>query len=117
MRLTAAVSQALLLGERLATAMNDPVLAPAHVVYGIVNDEQCDATQWIRSHPLASTDLVAPLSDRVFGQDLPAAADLPADTTSVAAATGDPAGGVLTIPAVRQGRYGELLRSRSSAAV
>ncbi|MEY9906289.1 hypothetical protein ABIA35_002506 [Catenulispora sp. MAP12-49] len=115
--LTAAVSQALLLGERLANAMNDPVLAPAHVVYGIVNDEQCDATQWIRSHPLASTDLVAPLSDRVFGQDLPAAADLPADTTSVAAATGDPAGGVLTIPAARQGRYGELLRSRSSAAV
>ena len=73
MRVTSAVSSALSWAERLSSHLGDPVIAPAHLVYGFLCEESCDAARWMTTSPHGIPELRALLSDRVVGTDLPPA--------------------------------------------
>jgi CHAT domain/PDZ domain/Clp amino terminal domain, pathogenicity island component len=77
-QVTAAVSRALGWGERLAAHLGDPVIAPAHMVYGFLCEDSCDAARWMSVNSHDISELRSLLGDRVFDTDLPPAADLPA---------------------------------------
>jgi hypothetical protein len=77
-RVTAAAGRALGWAERLASHLDDQVIAPAHLVYGFLCEESCDAARWITTSSHGLPELRALLSDRVFGIDLPTPRALPA---------------------------------------
>ncbi|HEX6520258.1 MAG TPA: CHAT domain-containing protein [Streptosporangiaceae bacterium] len=76
-RVTRSVSGAIACGERLAAHLGDAAISPAHVVYGFLCDETCDASRWMAIGASGPSTLLQLLSDRVFGVDLPSASALP----------------------------------------
>jgi hypothetical protein len=76
-RVTAATADAMVWAERLAARIEkDPIIAPAHVIYGILCCQDCDAALWMTAGPHDAQALIDLLSDHVFAVDLPSAADL-----------------------------------------
>lgn len=80
-QVSTAVSGALRWAERLASHLRDPVITPAHMVYGFLCDENSDACRWMVASSHDGPALRALLSDRVLEVDLPAPSDLPVLST------------------------------------
>jgi hypothetical protein len=74
---TTEVGTALTTAEALAIHLGDPVIAPAHLVYGMLRDDaEASALPWLQSDSELKIDLIELLGDRVFDMDLPAPNEL-----------------------------------------
>lgn len=105
------LARAVVLGGRLARHRGEQVIAPRHLVYGILADSACDGARWLGSgiERLSPTALLSTLGDRLFSADLP-------DPTTVGlrdSGSGDPPTG----PAPVRTRHRPLLARAESIEV